>query len=106
MARIPRRRRDEYVQPGARCAVCGGGLEAGRQPAPGATAICYGCELDTWLPGWYLAAECYAYDRTWGHKNARARPKTGRVILDAPSGPRIYLFVARIRGQSAYKRPG
>ena len=58
--------------------------------------LCPGCQLATWLPRWYGKAEGYispTYDRNGElvieHRNAIRKPRTGRAILDCPSGSAI-----------------
>ena len=69
-----------------KCTVCGGGVEGGVQ------TTCYGCHLDSLIPGWYCGAEGYEYIPAYGHANATRKPMTGLAILDCPSGHRLSRF--------------
>ena len=50
--------------------------------------LCPGCILDRYIPRDYQDKEKYEFDPIWQHDNATAKPKTGVLILDAPSGLR------------------
>ena len=44
--------------------------------------ICYGCHLDSLIPGWYERAEKAEWDDIDKIKKATRHPKTGVPILD------------------------
>ena len=70
----------------ADCKICGDKIED-----PNHVGICYGCHLGDSFPNLkdYQRREKYAYDETWGHMNATAKPLAGVELLDS-SGSRIY----------------
>lgn len=59
------------------CTACGGQKEAA---CPG--DLCYGCQLDTFIPRGYANRENYKFREEYGYTNATTRPPTGVSILD------------------------
>lgn len=80
------RQQTEPIPENLRC-KCGGKKESPNHP------VCYACHLNGYIPKWYMKAERYSYPnvRSGSLSVATRHPKTGKDILDCPSGQRISL---------------